>query len=132
MRIGEVAAEAAVNIQTLRYYERVGLLPTPARQSSGYRAYSANAVRQVRFIKRAQELGFSLAEIGELLSLREQSQKACHRVEARASTTLDRINDKIRDLESIRTALAQYVDSCRKGPPRGECPLLQALDRPTD
>ena len=132
MRIGEVAAEAAVNIQTLRYYERVGLLPRPARQSSGYRAYGANAVRQVRFIKRAQELGFSLAEIGDLLAFREQSQTACRHVEARASATLDRINEQIRDLESIRTALSQYVDSCRKGPPRGECPLLQALDRSVD
>ena len=132
MRIGEVAAEAAVNVQTLRYYERVGLLPRPARQPSGYRAYGTHAVRQVRFIKRAQELGFSLAEIGDLLALREQSQTACHQVEARASSTLDRINEKIRDLECIRRALSEYVDSCRKGPPRGECPLLQALDRSID
>ena len=62
MRIGEVAAGAAVNIQTLRYYERMGLLPKPARGSSGYRSYDAHAVRRVRFIKRAQELGFTLAE----------------------------------------------------------------------
>ena len=70
MRIGEVAAEAAVNIQTLRYYERVGLLPAPDRHPSGYRSYARDAVRRVRFIKRAQELGFTLAEIGELLALR--------------------------------------------------------------
>ena len=132
MRIGEVAAEAAVNIQTLRYYERVGLLPRPNRNPSGYREYGANAVRRVRFVKRAQELGFTLAEVGDLLTFREQSQTACQHVEARASTTLDRINEKIRDLECIRSALSEYVDSCRKGPPVGECPLLQALDRSID
>ncbi len=132
MRIGEVASEAAVNVQTLRYYERVGLLPRPDRSPSGYREYGATAVRRVRFVKRAQELGFTLAEVNELLGFRERSHTTCHEVEARASATLGRINDSIRDLERIRTALSRYVDTCRKGPPLGECPLLQALDQPVD
>ena len=130
MRIGEVAAEAAVNIQTLRYYERVGLLPKPGRRSSGYRAYEPHTVRRVRFIKRAQELGFTLAEIGELLALRERSENACGEVEARAATTLARIDEKMRNLESMRDALTEYATECRAGRPLGDCPLLRALDPP--
>jgi MerR family mercuric resistance operon transcriptional regulator len=128
MRIGELAAEAAVNIQTLRYYERVGLLPKPGRRSSGYRAYDPHTVHRVRFIKRAQELGFTLAEIGELLALRERSENACREVELRASATLARIAEKIRDLEIMRGALTEYVTACRGGRPLGDCPLLRALD----
>ncbi|MGQ0648364.1 MAG: heavy metal-responsive transcriptional regulator [Gemmatimonadaceae bacterium] len=129
MRIGEVAAAAAVNAQTLRYYERVGLLPEPARRSSGYREYDVDTVRRVRFIKRAQDLGFTLSEIADLLALREQSETACEQVEARASATLERIGEKIHDLEQMRAALSQYVRSCRRGRPVAECPLLRALDR---
>lgn len=129
MRIGEVAVEAAVNTQTLRYYERVGLLPRPARRASGYRRYDADTVRRVRFIKRAQELGFTLAEIGDLLGFRERSESACAQVEARAAATLERIAEKIRDLEAVRSALAVYVRNCQRRKPLDDCPLLRALDR---
>ena len=129
MRIGEVAAAAAVNVQTLRYYERVGLLPQPARRSSGYRAYGADSVRRVRFIKRAQDLGFTLGEIADLLALREQSLTACEQVETRASAALRRIDAKVRDLESMRDALSEYVTTCQSRRPFGDCPLLRALDR---
>ena len=132
MRIGEVAAQAAVNIQTLRYYERLGLLPEPERRASGYRSYEPQTVRRVRFIKRAQDLGFTLGEIRELLAMRERAATACGQVEARASATLGRIDEKIRDLESMRAALTQYVRACRAERPVGECPLLAALDRPTE
>lgn len=132
MRIGEVAAAAAVNIQTLRYYERVGLLPKPARQTSGYRAYDPETVRRVRFVKRAQDLGFTLGEIADLLGLREQSVSACEQVEARASATVARIAEKIRDLEGMKAALSEYVTNCRRRRPLGECPLLRALDRPNE
>jgi MerR family copper efflux transcriptional regulator len=128
MRIGEVAAEAGVIPQTLRYYERVGLLPPPFRRASGYRTYDAQTVRRVRFIKRAQELGFTLAEIRDLLGFREQSESACAQVEGRATATLDRIAERIRDLESMRSALAEYVTSCRRREPLDDCPLLRALD----
>jgi Hg(II)-responsive transcriptional regulator len=132
MRIGEVAAEAAVNIQTLRYYERVGLLPAPQRHSSGYRSYASDAVRRVRFIKRAQELGFTLAEIADLLDLKQQSETSCKLVETRAAATLDRIAEKIRDLDRMRDALSRYVHACHESAPLGECPLLHALDTSTD
>lgn len=130
MRIGELAAAAAVNVQTLRYYERLGLLPQPARRSSGYRVYDPESVRRVRFIKRAQDLGFTLGEIADLLALRERSVSACEQVEARAAATLRRIDEKVRDLESMKGALSEYVTTCQRRQPLGECPLLRALDRP--
>lgn len=125
MRIEDAAA--AVNVQILRFYERVGLLPRPPRRASGYRAYDRLAVRRVRFIRRAQELGFTLAEMRDLLGLREESETACAQVEARASATLDRIAEKIQDLERMRAALSEYVDSCRRHP-GGGVSLLRALD----
>jgi len=130
MRTGEAAARSGVNVQTLRYYERLGLLPKPPRGGSGYRAYGQDAVRRVRFIKRAQELGFTLAEIADLLALHEESQTACRRVEARAAATLARIEANIHDLEKMRGALEAYVTACRGERPVDECPLLTALDRP--
>jgi MerR family copper efflux transcriptional regulator len=132
MRIGELAAAAAVNVQTLRYYERLGLLPQPARRSSGYRAYDPESVHRVRFIRRAQDLGFTLGGIADLLALPEQSVAACEQVEARAAITLQRIDEKVRDLESMRGALSEYVTTCQRRRPLGECPLLRALDRPLE
>ena len=132
MRIGEVAARAAVKVQTLRYYERVGLLPEPTREDSGYRAYDMHAVRRVRFIKRAQELGFTLAEIADLLALREEATQSCAQVEARASLTVARIAEKIHDLERMRAALALYVVACQTREPVSECPLLTALEAQTE
>jgi Hg(II)-responsive transcriptional regulator len=127
MRIGEVAAEARVGVQTLRYYERRGLLPRPRRQSSGQRTYEAGAVQRVRFIKRAQDLGFTLDEIDALLGLWADSAKSCQAVENRAAETLERINAKIRDLRQMQRALAQYVTACRDRHALDECPLLEAL-----
>lgn len=127
MRIGEVAAQAHVSIQALRYYERRGLLPTPSRQTSGYRRYDSDALQRVRFIRRAQDLGFTLNEIGDLLSLWADSAKSCGAVEKRATITLDRIDEKIGDLKRMRTALAHYVTACRDRHSLEGCPLLAAL-----
>lgn len=128
MLIGQVATAAAVNVQTLRYYERVGLLPRPARRASGYRTYPGDTVRRVRFIKRAQDLGFTLGEIADLLALRRQSVSACERAQTRAAATRDRIVEKMRDLERMRTGLAAYVTACSRRRPMADCPLLSALD----
>ena len=87
MRIGELGAQAGVNAQTLRYYERRGLLGPTGRAASGFREYDANAVRQVRFIRRAQDLGFTLAEIRDLLGLWADSSKSCSAVEKRQRDT---------------------------------------------
>jgi DNA-binding transcriptional MerR regulator len=112
MRIGQLAAEANVNIQTLRYYERRGLLSPPERLASRYRVYSQSAVQRVRFIRRAQELGFTLQEIGDLLTLWSDSARSCEAVE--------------------RRGLGRYVAECQHRPGLEGCPLLAALGGPAD
>lgn len=127
MRIGETAAEAGVNIQTLRYYERRGLLTPATRRASGYREYGAGDVQRVRFIRRAQDLGFTLQEIADLLALQAEAAQSCGAVEKRASLTLGRIDEKIEDLRRMRSALAKYVNACRDRQSIENCPLLAAL-----
>ncbi len=98
LKISQVAEGGGVNLQTIRYYEREGLLAAPPRLASGYRVFSPDAVRRVRFIKRAQELGFSLAEIRELLSIRISTQKECADVQRLAAAKIVDIEEKIRTL----------------------------------
>ena len=132
MRIGQIASGASVNIQTIRYYERRGLLLPPSRRSSGYRDYEPDAVDRVRFIKHAQALGFTLREIAELLALRVRSDRACARVEARAESAIARIDEKLLQLHRIRDALTQLVMACRTQDLTGECPILHALEETDD
>lgn len=128
MKIGELASLAGVTVQTVRYYERRGLLGEPERRASGYREYGDAAVDRLRFIRRAQELGFTLAEIGELLVLRLDPGTTASAVKARASEKIDEIDRKIRDLTRIREALEHLAGRCRGGRgPTGDCPLLEAL-----
>jgi len=127
MWITETAREAGVNTQTLRYYERRGLLPKPPRRGSGYREYSDDAVRIVRFIKRAQELGFSLDEIEQLVRLRGVRRGERHRVRAIAERKIEEIDRKIAHLQSMRGALEQLVESCHRGG-AAECPIIDALN----
>lgn len=128
MRIGAVATLARVNIQTVRYYERRGLLPKPSRTDSNYRLYSEESVRRVRFIKRAQELGFTLEEIKELLSLRAAPRTRCADVRTRATAKLQDIDDKVRTLRAMRKALTKLIGECSGQGPVTECPILEALD----
>lgn len=128
LRTGEVAAQAGVNVQTLRYYERRGLLEEPARRASGYREYSPDAVQLIRFIKRAQELGFTLAEVEDLLRLRGDQETACSEVRTAAEAKIEDIEQKVRHLRAMRRALVVLVASCAtEGSPR-HCPILEALD----
>jgi MerR family copper efflux transcriptional regulator len=129
VRIGDLASQTNVAIETLRYYEKRGLLQEPERSPAGYRAYGPETVRRVRFIRRAQELGFTLREIADLLTFWEDSATACGKVEARATATLERIDEKIRDLERMRSALAQYVSACRTREALSDCPLLASLEK---
>jgi len=129
MRIGEAAEQAGVNIQTLRYYERRGLLPRPPRRESGYRDFSTETVRVVRFIKRAQELGFSLDEIEDLLRLRRDRVTNRRRVRALAGKRLDQVDAKIAQLQRMRNALSHLVHTCEHGS-TPECPIIEALDVP--
>lgn len=127
MTIGELARSAGVHVETVRYYERRGLVPQPARRPSGYRVYSADSVARIRFIKNAQGLGFSLAEIKKLLGLRIDADTNCSAVRRQAQTKLVEINDKIRALQQMQRALLQLVAACEQGGLQGECPILDAL-----
>jgi MerR family mercuric resistance operon transcriptional regulator len=128
LRIGDVAKRAGVNLQTIRYYEQEGLLPRPPRLASGYRVFPDTAVRQVRFIKRAQELGFSLAEIRDLLSLRASAGANAQDVRSRARAKIADIEDKIRSLQAMKDALATLAERCPGCGPLSDCPILDALD----
>lgn len=132
LRTGEVAVKAGVNVQTLRYYERRGLLEEPERRASGYREYSPDAVQLIRFIKRAQEVGFTLAEVEDLLRLRSDQEAACSEVRTAAEAKIEGIEQKIRHLRAMKRALGVLVTSCAtEGSPR-HCPILEALDEKSE
>lgn len=128
MTTGALANAAGVNLQTIRFYEREGLLARPRRTARGYRQYDAEAVREVRFIKRAQDLGFSLKEVKELLHLRSAGSRRALAVRGAAESKLRDIDQKLRDLQAMRHALLALVESCieRGGP--SCCPILDALE----
>src|SRR6185369_12757144 len=127
MRIGAAAEQAGVNVQTLRYYERRGLLPRPPRRQSGYRDFPGDAVRIVRFIKRAQDLGFTLDEVEELLRLRRDTRRDRARIRAVAEKRVRQIEQKIAELTAMKQALGHLVHCCRDGS-KLECPIIEALD----
>jgi len=127
MRTSEVAGRAGVNPQTLRYYERRGLLPEPPRSTSGYRSYPDETVRVIRFVKRAQELGFSLDEVEELLHLARGGPSSCDTARGLARARLADLSAKIADLERMRDSLLQLVDTCARPRQERDCPLLEAI-----
>ena len=127
MRTKEVADRARVNTQTLRYYERRGLLDSPPRSPAGYREYPSSVVSVLRFVKRAQELGFSLAEIEELLHLADGGPDSCASARALAETHLAELDKKIADLTRMRESLGQLVATCTRPRADRSCPLLQAI-----
>lgn len=125
---GELAKQCQVNPETIRYYEREGLLPRPPRSPSGYRSFSADDLRRVRFIRQAQELGFSLREIRELLELQVSSDSTCADVRARTAAKIAEVNRKLQKLQAIRKALLRLTASCSGQGRLTECPILEALD----
>ena len=127
LTIGQLAKKAKVNVETIRYYERRGLIPEPPRRGSGYRQYSEYDMARIQFIKRAKDLGFSLKEILELLSLRVDPDTTCGDVKKRAEVKIVDIEEKIRVLQRVRNALEKLVTSCRGRGPTSECPILEAL-----
>ncbi len=131
LTIGRLAKEAGVNLETVRFYERRGLLPRPPRSASGYRLFPAEAARRLRFIRRAQELGFSLKEVGELLSLRVSRRTTSAAIRARAETKIADIQEKIRSLESMKKTLQKLTKVCDGCAPLAECRILDSLDRET-
>jgi MerR family mercuric resistance operon transcriptional regulator len=128
LRTGELAKRAGVNVETLRFYEQKGLLPKPPRRESGYREYPPSSVQLIRCIKRAQELGFSLGEIKELLALRVQTGTTCADVRERAEQKIREVRQKIADLKVIERALGKLTASCKGRGPLTQCPILENLD----
>jgi len=128
MTIGKVARKAGLAIDTVRYYEREGLLEKPARAASGYRHYSSDAVARLRFIRQAKELGFSLNEIKELLSLRVTPGKSCGDVRTHAEHKIADVDRRIANLKRVRGALVKLTSACSGKGPVSQCPILEALD----
>lgn len=126
---GGLAKQGRVNIETIRYYERRGLLPKPPRSVSGYRLFSAEDARRVRFIKRAQELGFSLNEIQELLALRISSKSTRGEVRKLAEAKIADIEEKIKSLRSMKNVLERLTAACcGDSGAVSECPILESLE----
>jgi len=123
MTIGVLARSAGVNIETIRYYQRRGLLGTPRKPSGGVRRYDANALAQLNFIKRAQQLGFSLREIGDLLELGTGS---CAETRVLAEARLADIETRLHDLQAMRRTLARLIQACRAGRETA-CPIVESL-----
>jgi len=132
LSIGQVAQQAGVGVQTIRFYEKEGLLPEPERRPSGYRQYSESAVRRLHFIKRAKDLGFSLEEIRELFALRVNPGSTCGAVKRRALAKVADVEEKIATLERIRDALLDLADACKGTGPTSDCPILDALETEGD
>lgn len=128
LKIGEVAERGGVNLQTIRYYEREKLLPEPPRLPSGYRVYPDQTVRRVRFIKRAQEIGFTLAEIRELLAIRIDADRDSSDVRALAQAKIIDIEEKIQTLQRMKDALGRMTERCTGCGPASECSILESID----
>ncbi len=128
LKVGEVARKAGVNLQTVHYYEKRGLLGKPPRSISNYRLYPSDAVLRIRFIKRAQELGFTLKEIKELLSLRAAPRTRCASVRKRAKVKVHEIEDKVCTLQAMLKALSKLISECSGEGPVTQCPILEAMD----
>lgn len=129
--MGELARQAGVNRETLRYYERRGLLKPRRRTPSGYRLYDADDAERLRFIKTAQSFGFSLEEIGELLALRPESPRSCNRVLAMLDQKLEQLGRHIAEMQRFYDELSRYRRRCRTALAAGEsCPLILDVARP--
>lgn len=128
LTIGLVARRSGVGVETVRFYEREGLLAKPARTISGYRQFDEQVIARLRFIQRAKELGFTLNEIKELLSLRIDPSTTCADVKLRAETKIADVEAKIESLKRIRRALVKLTKACSGRGTTNECPILDALD----
>ena len=128
MRSGQVARQAGVNVETLRYYERRGLLPAPPRESSGYRAYGSDAVRVVRFVKRAQELGFNLDDVEALLELAGGGPDGCEAVQRLTGERITELDRRIADLQAMRDSLQRLLATCHRPRRDRECSLIRSIE----
>ncbi len=129
LTIGQVARQAGVGVETVRFYERRGLIEDPPRRESGYRQYTGDIIPRLRFIKRAKELGFSLKEIQALLELQRTPGTTCAEIKQRSEEKIRDIEGKIRDLKAMLSVLQSLTASCKGSGPLAGCPILEALKR---
>ena len=129
LTIGRLAKQAGVGVETIRFYESAGLIARPDRRPSGYRQYSHDVVRRVRFIRHAKDLGFTLKEIQQLLELRVDPKSTCEDVRRRARDKLTKIEERIASLGRMKAALVRLERKCRGKGPTSDCPILEELDR---
>ena len=127
--IGELARKANVNKETIRYYERKGLIPEPPRNKSGHREYSQMDVKRTEFIKRTQSLGFSLREINDLLLLKIEPESTCKDIQELVKSKITDIDQKITDLTLIKETLKKLANRCTGKGPVGGCPILDELEK---
>jgi MerR family mercuric resistance operon transcriptional regulator len=127
--IGKLAKKADVNIETIRFYERKWLIPKPHRRDSGYREYSDETTKRILFIKRAKDLGFSLKEVDELLSLKITPGTTCSDVKNKAAQKIEDVEEKIKNLQRMKKALVKVTKTCSGVGPVSECPILEALEK---
>ncbi len=128
MTIGNVSKQSGIGVETVRFYEKSGLIDQPPRTESGYRQYPPNTVVRIQFIRRAKELGFTLKEIKELLHLRLDPMTTCEDVRLMAEEKLGNVREKVQSLRGIEKALGELIGACAVGGPDGECPILEALE----
>ena len=126
--IGQVARNAGVGVETVRFYERKGLIEQPPRTGSAFREYPVDAVRRIRFVVHAKELGFTLNEIVGLLSLRSRSAESCDSVKERAEMKIADIEDRIRGLRRMKSTIRRLTQACERREPTAECPIWDVLD----
>lgn len=131
LTVGKLARAAGVGVETIRFYERRGLLEEPPRTSSGYRRYTPQAVARIDFIRRAQRLGFTLNEIRELIELEEDPNCTCDVVRERALAKIAAVEEKIAQLSAMRGALQEVLQTCDGTRAVRECPLIDCLQDPS-
>ncbi len=128
LTIGHVAKQVGVTQDTIRLYERMGLIEEPKRAPNGYRQYTEGTINRLHFIKRAKTMGFTLKEIAELLAIRRTSYKTCLAVRQQATEKLSDVETKIAELQRLQGALKKVIDTCEQQKPDGACPLLGLLE----
>lgn len=126
MKIGELANATATNVETVRYYEKIGLLAPPARSASNYRSYGNGHLARLSFIRRARDLGFTLEAVRELLTLSDNTDQSCEAVDQIASAHLAEVERKIADLSALRSELTRVLGSCRHGT-IADCKIIESL-----
>ena len=126
MQIGELARTTATKVETIRFYEKIGLLPEPGRTSANYRDYGAAHLARLSFIRRARDLGFTLDQVRELLTLSDDRNRSCAAVDTVARAHLAHIDQKIADLRALRRELDELIGQCSQGA-ISECRIIEAL-----